>query len=322
MSEPMSSGEIEDVLSSIRRLVSEDLRPTPARNGAAAPSSATDAARAVMAEPDSDKLILTPALRVAERADETGPARPAPTALTAANPAADGHGASPPAFTSIRATPLTLDESLRSDLPVDPNAPQAEDSHREDAGQGAAPRLGAVLSSIGSAVDQNRGEWESETGDSGFGEFTWKRPDWADTAESPAAPDLSDTADDAARDSGLSPEEAEAAEAEARAEIEAAEREAAGWHDDDGAAYRDAPDGRGTANGAWFPGAHAEPLGVDFDAEAPDSEAYYDEALLRDLVRDILREELSGTLGERITRNVRKLVHAEIARALATRDFD
>jgi hypothetical protein len=47
-----------------------------------------------------------------------------------------------------------------------------------------------------------------------------------------------------------------------------------------------------------------------------------DEETLRDLIRDILREELQGPLGERITRNVRKLVRAEIARALATRDFD
>ena len=46
------------------------------------------------------------------------------------------------------------------------------------------------------------------------------------------------------------------------------------------------------------------------------------EEMLRDLVRDIIREELQGALGERITRNVRKLVRAEIARAVALRDFD
>ena len=50
---------------------------------------------------------------------------------------------------------------------------------------------------------------------------------------------------------------------------------------------------------------------------AAGSEATYDEELLRDLVRDLIREELQGSLGERITRNVRKLVRAEIARALA-----
>ena len=38
-------------------------------------------------------------------------------------------------------------------------------------------------------------------------------------------------------------------------------------------------------------------------------------------VRDLIREELQGGLGERITRNVRKLVRAEIARALAAQDL-
>ncbi|MFN3722362.1 MAG: hypothetical protein ACK4VZ_04900 [Paracoccaceae bacterium] len=54
MSEPMSSHEIEDVLSSIRRLVSEDLRPSPRAAEAEAQGAAGSA----------DKLVLTPALRV------------------------------------------------------------------------------------------------------------------------------------------------------------------------------------------------------------------------------------------------------------------
>jgi hypothetical protein len=47
-----------------------------------------------------------------------------------------------------------------------------------------------------------------------------------------------------------------------------------------------------------------------------------DEDFLRDIVSEIVREELQGDLGERITRNVRKLVRREIHRALASRDFD
>ncbi|MFC3087356.1 hypothetical protein [Tabrizicola soli] len=47
-----------------------------------------------------------------------------------------------------------------------------------------------------------------------------------------------------------------------------------------------------------------------------------DEAELHDLVREILRQELQGSLGERITRNVRKLVRAEVNRALAARSLD
>jgi hypothetical protein len=47
-----------------------------------------------------------------------------------------------------------------------------------------------------------------------------------------------------------------------------------------------------------------------------------DEEMLRDLVVDIVRQELQGALGERITRNVRKLVRREIHRMLISQDFD
>lgn len=47
-----------------------------------------------------------------------------------------------------------------------------------------------------------------------------------------------------------------------------------------------------------------------------------DEAELHALVREIVRQELQGSLGERITRNVRKLVRAEVNRALTARALD
>ena len=40
------------------------------------------------------------------------------------------------------------------------------------------------------------------------------------------------------------------------------------------------------------------------------------------MVSEIVRQELQGTLGERITRNVRKLVRREIYRALAANELD
>jgi hypothetical protein len=46
-----------------------------------------------------------------------------------------------------------------------------------------------------------------------------------------------------------------------------------------------------------------------------------DEEGLRELVTSIVREELQGALGERITRNVRKLVRREIQRALSTQEL-
>ena len=54
---------------------------------------------------------------------------------------------------------------------------------------------------------------------------------------------------------------------------------------------------------------------------APDPESLLDENELRALVAEVLREELKGPLGERITRNVRKLVRREIAQALSNYDL-
>lgn len=58
-------------------------------------------------------------------------------------------------------------------------------------------------------------------------------------------------------------------------------------------------------------------------AEAPESWAepllLQDEDVLRALIRDVLREELQGVMGERVTRNLRKLIRAEVARALTAR---
>jgi hypothetical protein len=56
--------------------------------------------------------------------------------------------------------------------------------------------------------------------------------------------------------------------------------------------------------------------------EVPTAPLSLDDAVLRDLVAGIIREELKGVLGERITRNVRKLVRREINRMLVSQDFD
>lgn len=63
-----------------------------------------------------------------------------------------------------------------------------------------------------------------------------------------------------------------------------------------------------------------------FDADKAgllsEPEDLIDEDALRAMVSEIIRQELQGTLGERITRSVRKLVRREIARTLASRDFE
>ncbi len=47
-----------------------------------------------------------------------------------------------------------------------------------------------------------------------------------------------------------------------------------------------------------------------------------DEDTLREIIVDVVREELQGVLGQRITRNVRKMVRREIRLALAAEDLD
>ena len=66
MSEALSSSEIEDVLSSIRRLVSDDMRPAP-KGGAAVTA-------------DGAKLLLTPSLRVVQSEPQPDPQAVAPQA--------------------------------------------------------------------------------------------------------------------------------------------------------------------------------------------------------------------------------------------------
>jgi len=51
-------------------------------------------------------------------------------------------------------------------------------------------------------------------------------------------------------------------------------------------------------------------------------DAILDEEALREMVAQIVRDELQGVLGERITRNVRRLVRREVQRALTLKDFE
>ena len=53
-----------------------------------------------------------------------------------------------------------------------------------------------------------------------------------------------------------------------------------------------------------------------------DDEHGWHEDALRELVSDIVRQELEGSLGERITHNVRKLVRRELQRALAAEELE
>ena len=59
---------------------------------------------------------------------------------------------------------------------------------------------------------------------------------------------------------------------------------------------------------------------ADFDMFGDDE--VLDESALREMVSQLVREELQGVLGERITRNVRRLVRREIQRAMSVREME
>ncbi|AML51578.1 hypothetical protein [Falsihalocynthiibacter arcticus] len=70
--------------------------------------------------------------------------------------------------------------------------------------------------------------------------------------------------------------------------------------------------------------AHSEPddLQEALDRDFGVNDLPIDEDALRDLVSEIVRQELQGALGERITRNVRKLVRREIHRIISSQEFE
>lgn len=265
MSEAMSNHEIEDVLSSIRRLVSEDLRPV---------------ARPAVKAAETGKLLLTPALRVVDAAPAV--AGPDPSEV---------EGAAAPA-TEV-----------------------------------ASGAVQDVVARLGAAVGEGDAEWESPVGDppafdgEALAKDARNGPVFAHRAvETPDAAEEGYFLADEPLSFVTAPSIPDVEEPEAVARPPVEPEATVGLR-------QVAPPSVGDED--WTDAAEAEvraELESDVAAQASGiltgGEAVYDEEMLRDLVRDIIREELAGTLGERITRNVRKLVRAEIARALAVRDFE
>lgn len=114
------------------------------------------------------------------------------------------------------------------------------------------------------------------------------------------------------------------------AALETAIAKTAGQWEPDGVS-RDAYAGTQASGMAWPERSELAGTGVAVDGaeeagDLPhaelDDDQIMDEDTLRELVAEIVRAELQGALGERITRNVRKMVRREIHRALAARDLE
>ena len=295
MSDPMSNREIEDVLSSIRRLVArEAARPAPER-------------------PAPDRLVLTEAQRIAVNESH-------PPAAESASPGGDRPQAGAVvsrADAPVAAPPAAPEPDARSD---------AGSRGDDDARAAPFPPLSAATGAEGDA---------SRAAAPTLASLSPRRP----APDQPASADVEDADDDGlqARPSWRAPDDA-MAPADAAAEDD-------GQQDNDGpgpglddptgnmAEEGDAP-GPATARGpgagdavAVDPESEAGPADDDdHDDEDEDdgsalAETLIDEEMLRALVAQLVREELRGQLGERITMQVRKLVRAEVARALEEREY-
>jgi hypothetical protein len=296
MSETMTSGEIEDVLSSIRRLVSEDLRPAarPVQASLVSEDSARPAGR----------LILTPALRVVPPAAFETPAE---------------KGTDP-----VVSEPLVLVSAVQ---------PEAEVAVEM---VGAAPEPVVQASSDPWAHDdaapaEDVQAWPGETAEAPATIVSWPPVEgsegWpADPLPEPetgtaALPDPSARTEDVVgtigaalhRDTDWEPEAGDTAPVTRLSWIEVA----------DGIEEEVEPSPPPRFVHRADPEAQSRPHDASDDpALIGTTEDVLDEAVLREIVRAVLREELQGHLGERITRNIRKLVRAEINRSLTLRDYE
>ncbi len=308
MSDPVTNVEIEDVLSSIRRLVSSEQRGDPDE----------DDQIEGQGERRENKLVLTPAQRVDDPPEETEDEdgyedRAADAEVTGATEEEDR-------FAGIEDAEIVEAgeeaEAAADDAPEpEPGIARSEvpeflrraafDRRVQAAGE---PQEQAEEQAPSDVISPDERQAENHQAD---------QEDLAVELESELdgiEPDAIDMTELEARVAGF---ESAVAEQDDEWEPDGDEGPAAGyasgpvgplpWQDDDEGRRRatQEADNDREEDGAWYA-----------------DDAILDEAALRDMVSEIVRQELQGALGERITRNVRKLVRREIHRALMSQGID
>ncbi|ALG90817.1 MULTISPECIES: hypothetical protein [Actibacterium] len=244
MSDSVRQVDIEDVLSSIRRLVADEATQ---RGSAASPAAFPPDAGAGKVE----KLVLTPALRVAD-----------PSVADPGAPVEDASG-------DVAQCAADAAPKVAGSGPAPEPQAEAPETGPEPAGDAWEEiSLEERIAELEAAISNSGEEWEPDGSELDGTSARYEEAAAAD-APAPAATPEEATAEEAA------PETAQQADADQERELDLED----------------------------------EPMVLD-------------EEMLRDLVSEIVRQELQGALGERITRNVRKLVRREINRVMASRDFE
>ena len=252
MTEKVVNSGIEDVLSSIKRLVSEEDRKLP--------SLLSSSSR------KRSKLVLTDALRVGELPE--------------------GLQKSANEESVYKAEDSVKPMVLRACDVVQHSEPAVEQNTKPEAEEGLVDSLSAKIEALEEAIARTEDQWEPDgDSDDDYAGTPNKILAWSSEPEF----DLVDSASHSAELVTVS-QPVERAETVTTATF-----------------IRDpAVSGKVSAEPAAPVEAEPQPVALGMDEE-----------VLRTLIAQVVREELQGVLGERITRNVRKMVRREIYRALA-----
>jgi len=371
MPDPLTHHEIEDVLSSIRRLVSEEEAP-----------------QGQAGDRKPEKFILTPALRVmdyepseqpAVASQQLKPQDPPPLIFRHAPEEglpSVGESAPPPAApekaqtaqgSALEEPPAQIDPARQQkDAPI-----FSRSAAQAPASEAPNPRRQSLeerIAELEAAVSQSHEEFEPDGSEPEAGQIldthifevieghVGFRPELPPTPEADTPPETPQDSPHEARN-------------ERQADSPLASLEAALNQDRPARAPAEGPSAVGTAPfPPWSAPADArdplqlvsgvspvEPVAPSEPKDSPEKasegaatqapqqpqpastpangptpevldddndDIFVDEDMLRQIVADIVREELQGKLGERITRNVRRMVRREIERALELKKFE
>lgn len=329
MSEPVSTAEIEDVLSSIRRLVSNDVE-------AAKEEPAPEAAD----EEPAGKLILTADFRVSESQDgsaDTSEDRSEDTSEDASEDTSEDLPENIAANSGRSARQYFTLESSSDEMAVEEDEEAPLEFHHTNHSASTDSEFEAQVDSEIEAETEAEVEAVAEVEVEASDDEDDSNEVWQDADEADAQAETDET--------NASPLE------DKIAELEAAIGQQDGDWEPDGSDFEEDVDAEEMMSEPvqdWIDGTaqevveevadkvEAEPKIADSEAASATAdemgngdadlfggdESVIDEETLRDMVSDIVRQELQGALGERITRNVRKLVRREINRVLASQEFD
>lgn len=344
MSDPVTNVEIEDVLASIRRLVAKDEERSPAGQRSLPPeSSPAPVEMAPDATPVEETAKESPSAQptLGNADEEPLDSESAPFVLTESLRVAKPQVSAPPETRALEETETDFtapqmtepmeaaqehgseDRSEVAEFVIDAPLGEAPGAVGDEAVSGEDPAdRSALLSTIAeleAAVGKGGEDWEMDGSEAAApADVVWD-------IEVPMSLNLSVDTLDAVPDAetlGDRPVTLDAPESERREPGPFDATDETGPYDgleDD--PLNDESSSEESADQGPFD-ADEDDLLAGSEIDDLDIAAAISDEELREMVSEIVRQELQGALGERITRNVRKLVRREIYRILASEEFD